>query len=160
MIVNDRLTLQAADSPAYNQGWQATDTQCKTGDVTHNCNFITGQIVYRTPGSTTPRRKDAVLVLSTRTATNTPMVISWDGKLFQVPSKCSKIFPGEVNDNIDFEYANGAVVDTGCGAILMGEYWYFGGKEDDKRQVRSCDMIHTEVEYGGEPKFHACAIVC
>ena len=52
MQENDRLTLETAvaynqGSPAYNQGWQTTDAQCKTGDVQHDCNFITGQIIYR-----------------------------------------------------------------------------------------------------------------
>ena len=47
MQENDRLTLETAGSPAYNQGWQTTDTQCKTSDVQHDCNFITGQIIYR-----------------------------------------------------------------------------------------------------------------
>ena len=36
---------------------------------------------------------------------------------------------------IDFEYANSADVDVGCGAILMGKYWYFGG-EIRKKNVR------------------------
>ena len=47
MKEGDRLSLETAGTPAYNQGWQVTDTPCKTGDVTHNCNFITGQIIYR-----------------------------------------------------------------------------------------------------------------
>ena len=45
---------------------------------------------------------------------------------------------GTVNNDIDFEYANGADVNVGCGAILMGEYWYFGGEVSaNKRQVSS-----------------------
>ena len=48
MEENDRLTLETAGSPAYNQGWQASEIQCFTADVQHDCNFITGQIIYRT----------------------------------------------------------------------------------------------------------------
>ena len=43
-----------------------------------------------------------------------------------------------MNDDINFEYVNGADVDVGCGAMLMGEYWYFGGeKSGTSRQVSS-----------------------
>ena len=35
---------------------------------------------------------------------------------------------GEVNDDIDFGYVNGADTNGGCGAMLKGEYWYFGGE--------------------------------
>ena len=41
-----------------------------------------------------------------------------------------------MNDDIDFEYVNGADVNVGCGAMLLGEYWYFGGeKSESRRQV-------------------------
>ena len=36
------------------------------------------------------------------------------------------IFQGNVNDDLDFEYGEGAVAYAGCGATLMGEFWYFG----------------------------------
>ena len=45
-------------------------------------------------------------------------------------------FQGTVNDDINFEYTNGADVNVGCGAVLMGEYWYFGGEVSaNRRQV-------------------------
>ena len=43
---------------------------------------------------------------------------------------------GTVNDDIDFEYINGADVHFGCGAILMGEYWYFGGSVNKRQVIR------------------------
>ena len=62
------------------------------------------------------------------------MVVSWDGEPINVLSKRLVIFSGDVNDDLDFEYINGADVNVGCGAVLMGEYWYFGG-EANPRQV-------------------------
>ena len=38
----------------------------------------------------------------------------------------SLIFSGKVNDDLDFEYGEGATAKYGCGATLMGEFWYFG----------------------------------
>ena len=81
---------------------------------------------------------NAVLVLSTRNAANKPMVVGWDGKpihFFIIQDFRFNYSLGTVNDEIDFEYVNGADVYTGCGAVLMGEYWYFGGGSPNKRQV-------------------------
>ena len=38
-----------------------------------------------------------------------------------------------MDDDLDFEYGEGVYTEEGCGAILMGEMWYFGGL--DSRQV-------------------------
>ena len=32
-----------------------------------------------------------------------------------------------MDDDLDFEYGEGVYTEEGCGAILMGEMWYFGG---------------------------------
>ena len=71
------------------------------------------------------------------------MVVGWDGELiklmkdsYMVPGLRFDYSLGTVNEDINFEYTNGADVDVGCGAVLMGEYWYFGGeKSGSKRQV-------------------------
>ena len=34
-----------------------------------------------------------------------------------------------------FEYGEGTYAHAGCGATLMGEMWYFGGFNSDRRQV-------------------------
>ena len=35
-------------------------------------------------------------------------------------------FDGNINDNLAFEFGEGATVMNGCGATLNGEFWYFG----------------------------------
>ena len=54
------------------------------------------------------------------------MILDFDGKkiiwnifLIQVS--------GNINDNLDFEYGDGADAKYGCGATIMNEFWYFGG---------------------------------
>ena len=46
-------------------------------------------------------------------------------------------FWGNVNDDLVFDYENDAYAYNGCGATLMGQFWYFGGTEPLKtmRQV-------------------------
>ena len=45
---------------------------------------------------------------------------------------------GNFNDDINFEYGNGATVYQGCGAMFMDQFWYFGGSESNNiRQVNS-----------------------
>ena len=68
------------------------------------------------------------------------MVVGWDGKRIHHLSRYQALeftyFKGTVNDDINFEYTNGADVNVGCGAILKGEYWYFGGVVSaNRRQV-------------------------
>ena len=50
-------------------------------------------------------------------------------KLFEILS-ISIYLTGNINDDLDFEYGDGADARYGCGATLMDEYWYFG---DDKK---------------------------
>ena len=38
----------------------------------------------------------------------------------------SFLFLGYVNEDINFEYGEGASALYGCGATLFGEFWYFG----------------------------------
>ena len=45
------------------------------------------------------------------------------------------MFLGSFDDDLNFEYGEGTDVYTGCGAILMGEMWYFGGFSSQSRQV-------------------------
>ena len=35
-------------------------------------------------------------------------------------------FDGNINDDLGFEFGEGATVMNGCGATLNGEFWYFG----------------------------------
>ena len=44
-------------------------------------------------------------------------------------------FWGNVNEDVEFYYEEGTTVEFGCGATLMGEFYYFGGYESNKRQV-------------------------
>ena len=45
-------------------------------------------------------------------------------------------FNGNVNEELNFEFGEGATVYEGCGATFMGEFWYFGGYDlANKRQV-------------------------
>ena len=43
---------------------------------------------------------------------------------------------GNVNDDLNFEYGEGAYAAYGCGTTLMGEFWYFGGSGGYVKQVR------------------------
>ena len=44
-------------------------------------------------------------------------------------------YSGNVEDDLIFEYGEGADAFYGCGATLMGEMFYFGGSGSQKRQV-------------------------
>ena len=50
---------------------------------------------------------------------------------------------GDVNDNMNFEFGDGAVAHNGCGATLFGDFWYFGGgtgstsANSQKRKVKN-----------------------
>ena len=45
------------------------------------------------------------------------------------------IIKGNVNDDVGVYYEEGTTVEFGCGVTLMGEFYYFGGYESNKRQV-------------------------
>ena len=42
---------------------------------------------------------------------------------------------GAVNDDIDFSYGSELLLQNGCGVTLQGQFWYFGGLNEYKRQV-------------------------
>ena len=54
---------------------------------------------------------------------------------------------GNVNDDVDFHYEGGTKVEFGCGATFMDQFYYFGGQDSKKRQVRgsSWDSLYTNV---------------
>ena len=62
------------------------------------------------PETTTPPTSNAVLILSTANSAQ-PMIVDFDGN---------------INDDLAFEFGEGATVMNGCGATLNGEFWYFG----------------------------------
>ena len=77
------------------------------------------------PETTTSPTANAVLVLSTRDATNKPMIVDFDGKNTLKVNYVIFIL-GNVNEDLNFEYGDGASAYLGCGATLFGEFWYFG----------------------------------
>ena len=40
---------------------------------------------------------------------------------------------GNTNQNLAFEYGDGAMVYDGCGVTLNGIFWYFGGSGTNKK---------------------------
>ena len=62
------------------------------------------------PETTTSPTSNAVLILSTAKSAQ-PMIVD---------------FAGNINDDLAFEFGEGATVMNGCGATLYGEFWYFG----------------------------------
>jgi len=50
--------------------------------------------------------------------------------------KADFIFSGNVNEDLNFEYGEGTVVEGGCGALLRNVFWYFGGSYSNERQVK------------------------
>ena len=89
-----------------------------------------------TPAATTSPTTNAVLVLSTYNAANKPMVIDCDGEFIIANKEIKPSYSGYYNDDLNFEYGAGVSIYSGCGATLMGQFWYFGGDGDvNKRQV-------------------------
>ena len=44
---------------------------------------------------------------------------------------------GNINEDLDFQYGDGAASYDGCGATLQNVFWYFGGyRAGEKRQVK------------------------
>ena len=41
-----------------------------------------------------------------------------------------------MNEDLNFEYGDGASASNGCGATLHNVFWYFGGYEDNNHQRR------------------------
>ena len=53
------------------------------------------------------------------------MIVDFDGKnTFEVNYVIFIL--GNVNEDLNFEYGEGATALGGCGATLFGEFWYFG----------------------------------
>ena len=46
-----------------------------------------------------------------------------------------KLYLGNVNDDLGFEYEEETSVRYGCSATLHDEFWYFGGLDTTLRQV-------------------------
>ena len=43
---------------------------------------------------------------------------------------------GNMNEDLNFEYGYGTAIEGGCGATLHNVFWYFGGFDKQRRQVR------------------------
>ena len=114
------------------------------------------------PWTTNLRLSYTVLVLNSRMSQNKPLTVDFNGKNHSdIPTQRTlskktiegahiKIltisgspadhsdfhfwYYGNVDDDLIFEYGQGTGAYAGCGAILMGEMWYFGGSFQ-KRQV-------------------------
>ena len=41
-----------------------------------------------------------------------------------------------MNEDLNFEYGDDTIVRSGCGATLHNIFWYFGGYDSYKRQVK------------------------
>ena len=41
-----------------------------------------------------------------------------------------------MNEDLNFEYGDDTSAVYGCGATLHNVFWYFGGKDSHKRQVK------------------------
>ena len=55
------------------------------------------------------------------------MIVDFNGKsLVFMHLYIFEIFIGNINDDLIFEYGEGATASNGCGTTLMGEFWYFG----------------------------------
>jgi len=49
--------------------------------------------------------------------------------------KTTIILLGNMNEHLNFELGDGVDIARGCGATLMGQFWYFGGSGPTVRQV-------------------------
>ena len=74
---------------------------------------------------------NAVLILSTTYSINVPMLVDFDGQSIFLYIKV-RWFLGNTNQNLAFEYEDGAIAYGGCGVTLNGEFLYFGGSGTNK----------------------------
>ena len=88
-----------------------------------------------------PVVKDAVLLLSTYSSNNVPMVIGYNGKLHLNITLWSLFITndknnilGEVDDDINFTFEDNTEVEFSCAASLNDEMWILGGNSL-RRQV-------------------------
>ena len=66
---------------------------------------------------------------------------------------------GNVNENINFEYGEDTIAHYGCGATLFGQFWYFGGNKEYKRQVYvMCLSIMNQISIKAS-KIEVCKLV-
>ena len=87
------------------------------------------------PLTTAPSVGNAVLVLNKYNSGNKPFVVDFDGEFWLIQYLFYKVCLGNVNNDLAFEYEEGTKINQGCGATLLGEFWYFGGYGSNKRQV-------------------------
>ena len=57
-------------------------------------------------------------------------------RLYQNKAKYISLL-GNVNENLNFELDSDVGITRGCGATLMGQFWYFGGSGPTVKQVNS-----------------------
>ena len=111
-----------------------------TSTPTTTTSIITTTTTASTTSTTeTSPNRNAVLVLSTRRWRNKPFIIDFNGKCFMSFSNIDFSYLGNMNEDLNFEYGDGA--DTaelyaGCGGTLHNIFWYFGGHEDYGHQRR------------------------
>ena len=79
----------------------------------------------------------AVLLLSTYSSFNKPMIIDFNGRYgvfgnTAYDGSVSKNFLGNFDDNLNFEYGKDTEIVDGCGVTFLGEFWYFGGFHNDQ----------------------------
>ena len=55
--------------------------------------------------------------------------------LSNIDTRVNRKHSGNINADINFEYGEGKQAHYGCGASLFGQFWYFGGSDETKRQV-------------------------
>lgn len=89
--------------------------------------------------TTAPAATEAVLMLSTYSTDNIPMVIGYNGlhnfvSLIFLLFKNNLIILGEVDDDINFTYDADTSVAYSCAASLNDEMWVLGGS-GQSRQV-------------------------
>ena len=66
--------------------------------------------------------------------------------IYALTCNFQKIYLGNVNDDLGFEYEEETSVRYGCSATLHDEFWYFGGLDTTLRQV-SDFALGTELNY-------------
>ena len=66
--------------------------------------------------------------------------------IYTLTCNFQKLYLGNVNDYLGFEYEEETSVRYGCSATLHDEFWYFGGLDTTLRQVfRFCIKIRTHL---------------
>ena len=109
----------------------------------YECEDITPTVTSTTSVATTttePVAKDAVLLLSTWSSRNVPMVIGYNGKLhlnitlsyFFIANDNNNIL-GEVDDDINFTFEDNTDTYASCAASLNDEMWVLGGYNKERQ---------------------------